>query len=111
MDVLGLALDLVEGIPKKAQSNSLAVRAYLGGEALAMAVDQTRKIENKEKIVGIFVITEGSGAYYDSAIRFYTPTEKLKTYVHENYFHGCLDMEDAIFTFEQNHEGVEFFTI
>lgn len=29
MDVLGLALDLAESMPKKAQSNSLAIRAYL----------------------------------------------------------------------------------
>lgn len=73
----GLALDLAESVPQKAQSNSLAVRAYLGR--------MRSPIENKDKIVGIFVVTEGSGAYLDSAIRFYTPTEALKTYVYENY--------------------------
>ncbi|TIW23207.1 MAG: hypothetical protein E5V65_01845 [Mesorhizobium sp.] len=65
MEDLGMALDVVEHLQEHAQSNSLAVRAYVGDDYLAMAIDQTRKIENKDKIVGIFVVTEGSGAWVE----------------------------------------------
>lgn len=111
MEDLGMALDVVEHMQEHAQSNSLAVRAYVGDESLDVAIEQTRKIENKEKIVGIFVVTEGYGAYADSAVRLYAPTETLISYVDKNYSGWCVDVEDAVATFEYVYKGVEFFTV